>query len=307
MLTSFFEKSKPIHFVLVSIFMVMGSFFWKEFFTFLEINTQNLWQLLLINTLLLFTIFLLDFIINKNFLTQKNSYSILFYVGFILMFPAVFFNLDVVITHLLLLLSFRRIISLSSEKNTKKKILDASLFITLASLFYFWSILFFLVLFFAIFQKTTKSYKFFFIPLVGFFTIIILATVYSLITRDYFSWVFFLPKDTSLNFLTYNHFYLLLPVSLMLALIIWSLFHFKKLFIAIKSNKKPTQRIVLLALIVLLFIVFLFPKKTGAEFIFIMAPTSILVTNLIESIQEKWFKETLLWLIVLMPLIIIFL
>lgn len=307
MLTSFFEKSKPIHFVLASLFIVLGSFFWKVYFEVLEIKTQNFWQLLLINSLLVFTIFLLDFIINKNFLTQKNSYAILVYVCFLLMFPSIFFNLKIVITHLLLLLSFRRILSLSSQKNSEKKVLDTALFISLASLFYFWSIFFFLVLFVALFQKTIKTYKLFFIPFVGFFTIMVLASVYNLLTKDQFIWEHLQPKEIGLHFLEYNQLYLLIPISLILALIIWSFLHFKSLFISIKPNKKPSQRILLLALFILLIMVLLVPKKTGAEFIYIMAPTAILVTNLLETLKEKWFKEVLLWLLVLMPVIIIFL
>lgn len=306
MLTSFFYKSKPIHFVLFLFFLVVGSVFWFFYKSELAFNSQNSIQILKSILILVFSLSVLDFIINKNSLTHKNSYATLLFVCFVFMFPTILTDQNSMVANLFLLLAFRRLLSLSSEKKTTKKILDTSIFIGLASLFCFWSILFFVVLFLAILQKPTKTYKHFLIPFVGFFAVVALATVYGLFFYDTFTWLSTISTELNLNFYTYNPLYLLIPLSFVLVLFIWIVLHFKSLFVAIKLNKKPAQRLVLLSLIIFFILVLLTPHKTGAEFLFILAPLSILVTNYLETLKEIWFKEILLWVIVLLPIARIF-
>jgi hypothetical protein len=54
------------------------------------------------------------------------------------------------------------------------------------------------------------------------------------------------------------------------------------------------------------------PQKTGAELVFLIAPTSIIVANYIEESDSKpqkgndskWFKEGILWLVIVLPIVI---
>jgi hypothetical protein len=47
------------------------------------------------------------------------------------------------------------------------------------------------------------------------------------------------------------------------------------------------------------------PEKDGSEFLFMFAPLAIIITNYIEVIQEKWFKELFLLLLILVPFAIL--
>ena len=49
------------------------------------------------------------------------------------------------------------------------------------------------------------------------------------------------------------------------------------------------------------------PEKSGAEMLFVFAPTAIISANYLEQLNEFWFKEVLLWLVLLLPLSFLFL
>tara|TARA_R110000850_G_scaffold115941_1_gene231583 strand:- start:929 stop:1129 length:201 start_codon:yes stop_codon:yes gene_type:complete len=57
--------------------------------------------------------------------------------------------------------------------------------------------------------------------------------------------------------------------------------------------------LILFAAIIALVIIIIAPEKSGAEFIFLIAPLAIIVSNYIELISEKWFREVLIWILIL--------
>ena len=162
MLTSFFGKSKPINFLIVSMFIIIGCFFRIIIDTGEQYNLQIFTRQFITLLICFFSLFLLNFIIRKNRLTKINTYPILLFSCLIILIPAVFSETNLLLANLFLLLSLRRILSLTSEKNLEKKILDASIWISIASLFYFWSILFFIILIIALFQRGIKTIRYWF-------------------------------------------------------------------------------------------------------------------------------------------------
>lgn len=73
------------------------------------------------------------------------------------------------------------------------------------------------------------------------------------------------------------------------------------------KSYRPSFTLVILAAILGLLIVVVSPSKDGSEFIFMFAPLSIIITNYLEVVTEKWFKETLLWVFVLTPIALLLL
>lgn len=71
-----------------------------------------------------------------------------------------------------------------------------------------------------------------------------------------------------------------------------------------KSNR-PSFKLIAISAIIALSIIVLAPKKNGSEFVFLFTPLAIIITNYIEVISERWFKESFLWLLVLTPLVIL--
>ena len=306
MLTSFFGKSKPINFVIFGAVIFLG----YVFGVLVQVeNALNLSQLL-INFFFIgwavFAIFLLDFIVRKNDLTYKNTYTVLLFTCFLITLPVIFLDRNILLANVFLLMAFRRLASLSSEKNTERKILDASLWITVAALFYFWSILFFVLLFFSILQKSETNHRLFIIPFIGFIAIFILSVSFHLLMDDSFLWITEWIPSISLDFSAYNNIKILLPAAIMGTFLIWSLpFRFVKIA-SLSKKEKPNAILLLVTLAVCLLIAFLSPQKTGAELFFIIAPLSVIVANYIENIQEFRFKEGLLWLVVLVPILMLF-
>jgi hypothetical protein len=247
---------------------------------------------------------LLDFIIRKNKLTKNNTFGILLFSCFLLAIPTIFLSKHFLAATLFLSLALRRILSFRSEKDIEKKTLDASIWITFGSFFYFWSLLFFLILYFALLLRRDINYKQLLIPIVGFAVMFILAICYYLLVLDSFTWLLEWRLTTSFDFSAYNQISVLLPITVIVALLVWSGIARLGNVASLQKKDRPNAIVILVSAVVSLIIALVSPEKTGAEAIFIFVPLVIIVTNYIEIKNEFWFKEVLLWLVVLLPIIV---
>ena len=307
MLTSFFSNSRPSHFIVVSLLLFAGSFF-NIIHDLNEVtNYDSIVKLLIQNTMFLLFFLLLSFIIKKNRLTQSNSYALFLFCCFILMIPFFFNDSNLAFSFFFLLLALRRILSISSQKNIEKKILDASIWITIAALFYFWSILFFIILFIAIIQLTSTNYKLVFIPFVGFTSVIMLTSVYhTMVNNDI--WSFLEYKDQiSFDFSPYYSLKIIIPSIFILLSGIFT-FVYKSITISKTPLKeKSTHWILFFFLLIGIILIVLKNNKNGSELLFLLVPISIFTANFIESIDKKWISELFLWFAFILPFALIFL
>ena len=307
MLTSFFGKSNPINYLILAVLIFVGYFI--SIFK-LEKNALE-WSSVIENIgfaiVSVFLMLLLDFIIRKNHLTKNNTFGILLFSCFLIALPAIFLSQQMMIATLFLFLALRRILSFRSQKNITKKILDASIWITIATFFYFWSLLFFLLLYFAMLRKQDTNFKQMLIPIVGFTVMFILAICYYLLVSDSLNWLSEWRLDPSFDFSAYNSINVLVPITVVVAFLIWA--GIARFFNLAYLQKKDRSNaiIILFSGVVSLIIALASPEKTGAEAIFIFGPLAIVMTNYIENSKEFWFKEVLLWLAFLLPIIVFFL
>lgn len=317
MLTSFLEKSRPINFLIFGGLIFLSGLL--HLFTLGEAPFS--WVLLpyflFQFVLCLLFLFILNFIIVKNHLTEPTNLALFFFSGFLIMLPEVFFHEEITIANLFLLLAFRRIISLSKDTNASVKIFDASIWISAAALFYFWSLILFIPLWIAIIQKPNSNYKQLLMPFVGFIMIFLLGMAYHILANDSFLWFFDLKKSISLDFSRYNQIEILFPATIVFAFLIWAsswkIFTFK----SVSFKERPKQILLFYIAVALLAIALAAPEKTGAEMLFIFPPVAIVTANYFEKDKNKhWkekdklellFKELLLWLVVLVILISLFL
>ena len=307
MLTSFFSNSRPFHFIVVSLLLFAGCFF-NIIHDLNEVtNYDSIVKLLIQNTMFLLFFLLLSFIIKKNRLTQSNSYALFLFCCFILMIPFFFNDSNLAFSFFFLFLALRRILSISSQKNIEKKILDASIWITIAALFYFWSILFFIILFIAIIQLTSTNYKLVFIPFVGFTSVIMLTSVYhTMVNNDI--WSFLEYKDQiSFDFSPYYSLKIIIPSIFILLSGIFT-FVYKSITISKTPLKeKSTHWILFFFLLIGIILIVLKNNKNGSELLFLLVPISIFTANFIESIDKKWISELFLWFAFILPFALIFL
>jgi hypothetical protein len=306
MLTSFFSNSKPVHFIVVSLLLFAGCFL----YTILDLNEANNYTdiaLLLTQNIIFLLLFLLfSFIIKKNRLSQSNSYALFLFCCFILTIPLLFKEPNPVFSFFFLLLALRRILSLSSKKNSEKKILDASIWIAIAALFYFWIILFFIILFIAIIQLASKNYKLVFIPFVGFTSIFFLTTVYHITVNDSFWWFLEYKEQISFDFSPYYSLKTIIPFIFILLLGVFGVIYKSITISNTPLKEKSKYWILLFSLLIGLILIILTKNKNGSELIFLLAPISIFIANFIETNSKKWISELFLWFAFVSPFVIFF-
>jgi len=307
MLTSFFNNSKPFHFIVLSLLLFAGCFVYIIQDLNVVFNYEDIASILFKNTIFLLVLLLLSFIIKKNRLTKPNSYVLFLFCCFIALIPILFKESGPVFSSFFLLLALRRILSLSSKKNNEKKILDASIWITVAALFYFWSILFFILLFVAIIQLASKNYKLVLIPFVGFISVFILTTVYQIIINDNLWWFIDYKQQFSFDFSSYYSLKILIPAIFIISIGLLGIIYKSVNFSNTPLKEKSKYWILIFSLFIGLILIILTNTKNGSELIFLLVPITIFTANIVETVSKKWISELLLWLVIIFPTVIYFL
>ena len=302
MLTNFFSNSKPFHFILISLLLFVGYTFYNFQILSFENDFIRLIQLTFKFGLYIILMLIFGFVIKKNNLTQINSYALFIFICLLLLTPNVFQNSKPILSTVFILLALRRILSFNSKKNIQKKILDASLWIGIATLFYFWSILFLLVLYAALIQLASKNFKLFLIPIIGMFLVFIICTIYFLYLDNNMYWYkdykIFSSFDFSSFKLLKNFFSLFVILSMTVISLVFKFLNFTKT----PLRKKSKYWIIIFTLITGIIIGILSGQKNGVELIFTIVPISILFSNFIEAVQRKWVSEMMLWFILVAPI-----
>ena len=307
MITSIFKKSKPINFIIVFFITLLAFISAKSKLVIETVDVTYIFTQIGLFVFCLITVLLVNFIISKHGLTKKNSYEILLFSLFLLAITQTTANTNILFANFCVLLSFRRIISLRSMITPERKLFDAAFWIAIAALFYFWAILFFAVIYAALFLYSDNKFKHWLIPFFGIAAVFVIAISTSVIYNDNFFGVFKSMPEVSYDFSSYNTPQFLIAITMLLSFGIWaSLFYVR----SIKSKKRafrPAFKIVFLVIVISFITVFLAPNKDGSEFLFVFAPLAIIITNYIETIQDRLFRELFLLTLIITPFVILFL
>ena len=307
MITSIFSKSKPINFIFVFFIMLLA-------FVLANIKLQNepidfffILEKAAIFALCYLSILILNFIVGKNNLTHKSNYEILLYCLFLLMIPQTFLNDRIIVSNLFILFALRRILSLRTQISLKKKLFDASFWIAIAALFYFWAILFFILIYAVLTLYTDNKIKNWIVPFTGVLVVFLVSICYSVIIYDDFFEALNFSFSTSLDFSNYNSLKYVIAITIVLSFGIWSsIFYLKSIKNQLKKIR-PVYKAIFVTLLIAFSIVVIAPVKSGSEFLFLFAPLAIIVTNYIETIQENWFREVFLLVLIITPIALLML
>ncbi len=301
MISSIFSKSKPINFVLVLVFLTIYFLVFnlrasEEVLTLFMVVTIGIGYLTLV-----FTIFTIDFIAKRNSLTRQNSYTILLFLLFAVLFPSIFTHWKLILSNLFVILAIRRIISIRSLIDVKQKLFDGSFWIVIASLFYFWSILFILLVFIAILLYVSDDYRNWIVPVVTVFITAFLIFTVLFLTDNLALVDIFISNKKNFDFVPYlQNKSLTIAISLLLLIFFTSL-----IFMQQKTKTYQIQNsifLILVSLTIAIMIVVVAPNKNGSELVFCVFPLSIIVANYIENLKKTWLKEGILWVFVLLPI-----
>jgi hypothetical protein len=305
MIAKFFNKTRPINtliIVVVLTFIYILSFFYlnEDISGVLFFSKNALFFLVL-----LVTFFIINFIVRKNGLTKDNSYVLLILGLCFGMFPFATLNKHLLITHLLLLLAYRRIYSLRTNKDTKEKLFDSAFWIGIATIVYPNSFLYLLLIYTAIFTFNKSTIRNILIPLVGFLTPILIYGAYLFAVDDFNS--FNLQLNYSFSFLNYNSLELLIPITLILGYLLWAIFPTTIRIVTVNNEFRTSWFLLLIHLLISILLIIPSLNKDGSEFLFLFFPAAIILTNYLQIVKEKWFKEVFLYLFLVITVAIYFL
>ncbi|MBO3096732.1 DUF6427 family protein [Gelidibacter pelagius] len=303
MISSFFSKAKPIHLLVISA-MLFVVFVVTKLTTLTEIFSVELFfkQAFLFGVCLA-SLFVLDFFVSKNNLTKRNSYKILMFGLFVAVLPETLSNSKLLVANLFILLALRRIISLRSRKEIKKKLFDAAFWISLATLLFFWASLFYILIFLALFLHSIVDIKNWIIPLIGVLCVAIIAASYMIVMGVDFEPYLHGFFDVSFDFTPLNSKRMIIAATLLFSYGVWASFYFMRSIKQQLKSYRPSFVIVIVSSLIALIIILVSPYKDGSEFIFLFAPLAIIMSNYLEIIPERWFKEGLIIVLILASLL----
>ena len=304
MISSIFGKTKPINHIIVLAFLFV--FYWiVHFFYFENSYTPNQLPLkTLVLGILLFSVFVLNFIIKRNKMTGQNSFAMLFYVLLLVVFPETMVDDNAVLCSFFLLLATRRLISIRSLRNIKLKIFDATLWVLISSLFYEWALLYLLLVLAAIYIYEPKNIRNWLVPFSGLFTFILIGygiLILSDSTAFFQEHYSFDLKINVSNFLDWRNSSKLIVYAIIV--LITTVISFLKL------GKSGLGKIVTMRLVVLSFILGVLLKMLvstpGADPLMVtFFPAVIFITNYVESIQRPNIKEVVLIATIFIPFLV---
>ena len=301
MLTSFFSTSKPIHTIIVLVYMSVSYFvsnktlFSNAFSWKLFLQAVGVWLLFIM------TLFILNFVSQKNELNKRSSYRILLFAVFASALPVALQSPKIVITGVFVMLALRRILSFRSGLHMERKLFDAGLWLCLASITYFWTGAFSILLLAGLLFYGSTTLRYWFIPLLAVICVAILCTCYVIFMGEDQSYILSIIDDFSFDFSTYTSLTILIPIAVFSTLFLWTVFRYIQDSKRATIAQRPLYLLVIFMAIIAIAIVVVTDNKTGAEWYFFLIPLAIIMTNYLENASGKFFKEFLLWIVVLLP------
>jgi len=293
MITSFFKTSKPIHYIIFLIVLICVFVYQRIITIDYEGNLSNTLKEAGYLSILLGSFFTLIFILTKNNLTHNNSYAALYFCLFIGLIPSCLETNSILVSNFFILLSLRRIVSLKTNSNIKKKLFDASMWICLAAVFEPWAILFFALLFLGMLFYSVAKIKNIVIPFCGILTVGILLASYRLLTENVFpNFTEYLPT-ISFDTFSFNNTIIEAEPLLFLAVVLFGIGSF--IIKGFQNRlKTPNFLVLILAIFIGIAIVFLSSNHDQGAYLFAFAPSAIVLANFSETTKYRWLSEFVL-------------
>lgn len=287
MITSIFNKTTPFNYSIIALFVLLVFFtllFTNEYFVF---DYQRIGLNIVLFLTVFSSLFLVNFIAKKNALTKDSAFAILVYFLLEMYFPKVLVNEKLLLSNFLILLAYRRLIGLQTLKNPKQKIFDASVFILVASLFNYWCLLFFILVYASIIFHASLDYRNWLIPIFAFITfgsIFLFATLYF--NQNWVS--LYLKSNTyNLEIEYFNKNIENIAFSVFAVLVCFFLFNAVFTVTSKPFNLQDSYKKIIIGFFIGIAIFALSPQKSNEMLIYTFFPLSIMITNYIEYSQNK--------------------
>jgi hypothetical protein len=241
--------------------------------------------------LLVGSLFISNFITKKNGLSKDNTYPFLFFFSFLILFPTTLGNSNLIISNFFILLALRRLISLQSLVTPKEKIFDASLWIFLAALFHFWSILFIILVFVSIALHVGRDYRNWILPYIALFSIAILSAAFILMYDTSLFDYLLQSVVMSYDFDYFSNKYQNIAISIYAAITVLFLFSQIVAFPSKPLVHHNSFKKIIMAFFIGFTIYLISPNKNNSILIYTFMPLAVMATSYFEGIKVKWTQE----------------
>lgn len=294
MIAKIFSRSNPMIFLVCMLFLFTA-------FVLTLINkydfSENI-RVFSVFPFLVFSVFLTDFITKKNKLNKNDCYAVLLFTILLLLIPESFLSFSVALSNLFVLLAFRKLVSLQSLVQTKQKIVDASIWIAFATVFEFWAILFFILVFLSILIHVSSDFKNWLIPFVGAFAVAILVILYAFIFD--FGIIDSIRNKAVFDFFGHiNSFSLGAFLAVFSVFLIFQILHSGNYLATLLNSVKKVLALLIIGLMIYLFSA----EKNNGLLLYCITPLSIIGANFINSIEKEWAKNTLIYVVLILGII----
>lgn len=294
MISSVFGKTKPINYIIVS--TLLGVAYTLVRFV-LRTGVYRVEDLALDLTALGFligTVYLTDFIVKRNKLTAQDSYAIMFYLMLCLVFSGGLNDNNAIFCSFFLLWAMGRIIAMRSQRNRRLKIFEAGLWVLVSSLFYDWALLYFILVFSAIYLYDPKNLLNWVVPLVSLFVFVMIVYAWLVITGHHGFLVEHYEFNMGFNldyFLDLGHgVRLVLYIVLCAAAALFTFFRLGKSVL----GKIITMRLTVLYFILAMILKVLLSSPDDHPIMVSFFPAVVFFSNYTESLQKENVRTILL-------------
>jgi hypothetical protein len=240
-------------------------------------------------------------------LSKDSSYTIFFSVLFLLFFPSILDNTNLILSNFFIILALRRLVSLQSLKASKEKIFDASLWIFVAALFHFWSIIYIVLVFISIIFHVSRDYRNWTLPFIAFLGVGICSLLFAFIfSYDIFGHVISNANcNFKLDYFTNNYQNAAFSIYITIAL-----FFIISMFASLSNRPQLLQssfKKIITSFFIGILIFIISSNKSNDLLVFTFAPLTIMATSHIEIKQLQLKQEIVLAVIILCSFCMFFL
>lgn len=307
MISSIFERTNPLNFIILFLYLILFLVLRQVLASDFVLDAGMIFYMLKSSVVILLCVIMVDFIVRKNELTQRNSYALFFFVLLFCLFPNIFMEPHILLAEFFLLLAFRRLVSVRSSKDIEIKVFDATLWTLVATYFFNWSLLFLVLVFATMFLYKKNDYRNMLIPFVTLFALSLLGFTYFYLTDQLYKVVQLVDFQIAFEFENYTNPRYFVPLLFLVTMGGWAcvIFAFKK---QSKSFKTRVPGILLVITLIIAVAVMLISEVSNtSELLFSLFPLAVIQARYVERIKLSWLKELILWLYISAPILILFL
>lgn len=300
MISSFFSKTKPFNYlvilglctilyILLVFLSLQGTFETSIFFP----KFVGLLFLLL-------TFFAINPTLKADKLAELSSFTMLFYALLLAAFLPALLSNKIIISNFLILLAIDKVLALKFDKRITYKIFEASLFVFLSSILVEWTLVFLIPIYLGIYAYSSTQLRNWLMPFAALTVSIMGIMGYMALFND---WNFIQNQyafkfNTDFDYGTYINSICYLLLSLTIIIITM-----------VKLGNRGIGRILSLRLLLAYFllgflILFLSSEYGRYAMVYTFFAASVFLTNYLETIKNRRFKEVLLNVLIVATLIL---